>query len=212
MYDVVAQADGLAQQFLGRGQGEQSLPVFGVEQTGAGRLPMAQLLHHGSVEHHLHGVLGLLDRDFGVLLGPSAPSGLLLDEQRVVGLQVVDTPLQSQHLADEGGLEYRFGVGGGQRVGEHAVYVVALAACIVVKRVRDAGGQQGEGVAAEELHHAVAIGPAVHAVYLLVEQLRGKVTEQYGLGMCRGLQTAYQVGEVRVAVRLAAGGHGRHVD
>ena len=118
-------------------------------------------------------------------------------------LDIVHTSLKAKHLAEERGFDDTFV---NVKVA-HALWkclshccsdVLALHFRILMESVTELSGEQADGIALEELFDTFAVcrWGVVCAVYLLVEQLAGEISEEDGFTGRRWLETIDEVHEM----------------
>ena len=191
-HDLVADAEGFAQA-VGRirnGPNAFLVGIFGVEEVTLQttvRL-LESVVAHGHVEHELD--LVLVVRRVVVFVDFPA---LLFHHDGAVGLHEVDTPLQTEHFAKEGGFDaHALFVGKVELVFEgglaQTAEIALLGLCVLVETLSiDGAGGEIEGVVGEKAACGVNV-IGMESVHFLVEHLSAQVTEQGGFGGDEGVE------------------------
>ena len=143
---------------------------------------------HGHVEHELDLVLVV----GGAVELVELPT-FLFHHDRAVGLHEVDTPLQTEHFAKEGGFDaHALFAGEVEPVFEgglaQTAQIALLGLCVLVETLSiDGAGGEIEGVVGEKAACGVKV-IGMESVHFLVEHLSAQVTEQGGFGGDEGIE------------------------
>ena len=224
-HQFVPNAEGLEQKPRSIAQFEQTIGILGVEKESINPLERLVFLvlfaevvvQQGAVKQQLHVMSFLMSRCIGIGIGrKSALARLLFDKYLIIGLQEVHASLYAEQLTEERRFEQKtLRVEAADFLGQYffecMAYVLFLLFGVFVELFAQCiAGRHAECVAFEETLDALCIG-FVFGMHLLIEQLTGEVSQQYGIGAHAGFYLIEQMDARIVGIGFETSGYRRYV-